>query len=1004
MHPPFVDHLRLFLIACWMICWFPASLVAQQELTISKLSVEDGLTDREVNFTTRGPLGFLWLVSSGIERYDGRDFLRYSRFDSLRTLPVSDITTAVRYDEDNVLFTAGKELHLFSLRTGASRPHAMPEGMDTGFTDIFQLIGDDAASDRLIITGGAGFLTVHLIDRAWRERLRYRVPDESPLYVSLQRSYANGPAGTLWLLDGSGAQVLRIRAGGVDSIPLPLAPDGSFPQHRIAYHPAHGLAVFGSHGVAYRIAPDGDRAETTLTLPPTDGMLYAMHFAREGTLWVAHPKGFYLIDPSRGTARIFGKTLFGPTPYIIYHYFEDAEGAMWYATELGVFRVSIGKPPFQPMLAEPEGEVNRQFREIIPYGQRDTFLVRSHREQTELSRLVLLPNGEEEFQLLSTEVLRRGLVQHHGGNLYHIDPEEGELLIFEPRGQRMSKRPLPIPASTNYRGQFAFDGNGVLHYADRDKNIVRWDLSTDAVSTLTLAPLPQSASMEMLVFVITEDTYVVGYTYDGLAVYNRADGKLLRYLSTRSRPALSNDRVSAIYVDGDSLLWIGTLGGGVNRLDTRTNRMEYMTTANGLPNNLVASITAGRENVWVGTYDGLARFGRRVNRPLQSYGAADGLSHPEFNYRSGCLAPDGSLLLGTLNGITRVFPDAITGQRPIPSVRLTRWQLYNRRTKRQREEVVHHSVPAELTVSPYDNYLQLHFGVPAYGSPGEPEYLIRWDDEDRWRSLERNNFVRLQNIPVGHPTLWVKARDATGNESAAPLRIRLDVQPIFYRTWWFTLLIVGGFLLAVYAVFRYRLRTVQREMDTRTRIASDLHDEVGSSLTTVSYQLQMMDGGGDNDTPMNRLSHEIDDAAGKLRDVLWAVDARNDRWEQVIGRMVDYASDILHPRGIDFTLRHEGSPPSGNIPPAWKQNVYLIFKEAIHNVARHSNGDRVTIVLTSHGARHLTLIVEDNGTAPTDHDPGSGQGLANLHLRARRLNGSLTAGFTDRGFRVHLGI
>jgi signal transduction histidine kinase len=201
------------------------------------------------------------------------------------------------------------------------------------------------------------------------------------------------------------------------------------------------------------------------------------------------------------------------------------------------------------------------------------------------------------------------------------------------------------------------------------------------------------------------------------------------------------------------------------------------------------------------------------------------------------------------------------------------------------------------------------------------------------------------------------------------------------------------------------VRLLQKELQMRTRIASDLHDEVGGSLTGLYLQMQMieMQVPEKEKTSLSKANAIINESITKMRDLVWSIDARSDSWGKILERMQDYASDVLSPLDIRFSFQHHQIDTSQHIDARMKHNIYLIFKEAIHNIAKHSHAATVDIILEQ-TAGVLNMTIQDDGKSTPPQNTSTGQGLNNMKMRAAQLKGKLTAGYTEKGFMVSLKI
>jgi signal transduction histidine kinase len=270
--------------------------------------------------------------------------------------------------------------------------------------------------------------------------------------------------------------------------------------------------------------------------------------------------------------------------------------------------------------------------------------------------------------------------------------------------------------------------------------------------------------------------------------------------------------------------------------------------------------------------------------------------------------------------------------------------------------------------------------------------------DPNWQHHGSNSAVRYQKLPAGKYTLEVMGLDGMLNETAEITTVLMHVRQPFYKSAWFLGLMVLAFLSGIYLLYRYRVAVMQQQQNMRTRIASDLHDEIGGSLTAVSMQLQLLEfeSNGTFRNKLRSLGNKINDSASKMRDLVWSIDTSSDPWSSIIERMQDCAYDLLYPVKIQFSFDVEGLDTNSSPNPTIKQNVYMLFKEAINNIAKHSNASHVEITLL-HTQNNLVMRISDNGKNQDTGSQSSGHGMSSMQLRAKRLKGVVHAGWQMNG-------
>lgn len=284
------------------------------------------------------------------------------------------------------------------------------------------------------------------------------------------------------------------------------------------------------------------------------------------------------------------------------------------------------------------------------------------------------------------------------------------------------------------------------------------------------------------------------------------------------------------------------------------------------------------------------------------------------------------------------------------------------------------------------NSLTIHFSAASFYDEDVTLYSHRMDGlDEQWSSWSPLNRKEYANLFEGRYRFHVRARDANSHVSRTDT-FEFIVAPPWYRTWWFGLSALIAVMAVLWAAYRYRVGQLLRVERLRLQIASDLHDDVGSSLSKIALYSGLAESGV-KDVEGRSLLKEIGrlsrETIATMSDIVWAIDARND--EDLAVRMRELAYELLTPRGIvlTFDVRLEGE-----LPADVRQNVYLIFKEALHNIVKHSNARDVRISALRDNGR-LRLTVADNGEGiPADHRQG--HGLRNMRMRAERIGGRLS--------------
>lgn len=477
---------------------------------------------------------------------------------------------------------------------------------------------------------------------------------------------------------------------------------------------------------------------------------------------------------------------------------------------------------------------------------------------------------------------------------------------------------------------------------------------------------------------------------------------------SNGKNGLKGNTILVIEEDKNGLLWIGT-NNGLSVLDPKTNLIEtYEPEKHGLASSIVCGIVPDElNNLWVSTYYGISYFDRKKNE-FHNFFYADGFTNDEFNRFSFYRDVNGRYYFGGVNGLNTFYASDLLTVEEIPSVAISKIVRLN---SREEGLITNYSQlnPLEtIVISPQDLYFQLHFMLPKFKDTDRNQFKT-WlkNYETDWTPPTTTPFIRYNRLPAGNYTLLINGADPNGNWSKHPVEIQIIVQQVFYKTWWFWLICAVITGVIGYWGFRYQWEQKLQVERFRTKLSSDLHDEMSGLLSGIAMQTDMLQLNSQDDGLKTRLRHigEVSrKAMSKMSDVIWSIDARKDKMGDLIMRMREHADDILLPLNIQYTFEEKKIDRNHRVPPTIRQELYLIFKESINNVAKHSNANRVDIVLNNNEGGFV-MKIEDNGQGiPRKHNGSvshSGQGLSNIKMRARRINAKIEI-LKDQGYTIKL--
>lgn len=443
-------------------------------------------------------------------------------------------------------------------------------------------------------------------------------------------------------------------------------------------------------------------------------------------------------------------------------------------------------------------------------------------------------------------------------------------------------------------------------------------------------------------------------------------------------------------------LWVGTSLGLVE-LNLDNLSFRAYTRKDGLPDYSIRSLAADATGkLWMGTNNGLARFDPATGQ-VRSFSQADGL--PEENFTPGLARrlPSGMLVFGCGPKLLIVPPTGPNGRLPRPVVQVTSVRVNDVASPNLRCASSGARNPEAFTrlKLPYRQNT-LSFGLVAieYGDPARnrTRYKLEGYDE-KWQDDGNPGFVRYPNLPPGNYRLLLLAANSNDEWTDEPKVLEIVILPPWWQTWWFRLVSLALLLLVIYGVYRYRIAQLERLQQMRNQIASDLHDEVGSSITGIrmfsdAVRMELSEDRPELVPPLERIGSSASKIMDSIRDIVWAINPATDRLVDLVDRIREAATTC---EAADLTYAFAGPKLSEQvrINPKVKHNLLLIFKEALNNALKYAEATHIDIAIQLEG-KDLTLKIRDNGLGFESNVVTRGNGLYNMERRTAAMDGKLS--------------
>lgn len=971
-------------------------LHAQRILPLQHISVEEGLSQSTVYSILQDRQGFIWFATGdGINRYDGRTFIPYkTRFnDSLSRYPKDRNVNSLLFEDKfaNIWFTSDAGLSYLDARHRSAR--LVHNNFVVGNGILFAIADDSvwiAAHDRglnVFALNGKGF-----------RQYRYRKNEDSSHNIVVGAVMAGR---SVWIADHEGLLYFdkatrsfqrKFRSGAITGL----------------YRLADGNLLLGTLNGLYKYELTSGKVDF-LPLRYDDKDMQWSDMAEDT---ITH--NLYVSALGAGTLCKFSlvsgdKEFFDFQGSSINSLFIDRSMNLWIGTDgAGVYKLDIKPHKFYCY------PVDRPYNAPIENG----LMVKS-----------IYRDGKGRFWIGS----------YYKGLLIY-DPSTRELEKVDIPGYDHATQPVTV-VSKDHSGSMLVAFNNNLAWIDPSTLKLRRHLQLEDFSGSSQVPVMVSSVVEW-----SPGKYLVG-TNQG--VYVLADDGDKHYLG-KPYAFLHHQYTSSwnysLYTAGDSIVYLGTRNGmakikmtgdttfkfmygsfdsvpvrgfyrssstsilwiaselGLIAYNESTKKYRVFDERSGMANSFVYAILPQADTMlWLSTNGGITNLKLSLSGDsilkthFDNYTAKDGLQSDEFNTGAYYRSPDGIMAFGGINGINWFDPALIKPNpyKAIPAI-----------ASIEVNDTLYASDTAGFIRSlalPYSgNTISFSLRALEYTNPARNRFAYKLEGLDKDWVYTTNDKVRYADLKPGQYHFLLKVSNNEGLWNDRPLSVRLVIQPPFWETWWFRVLVLLVLLLSAYLVARYYIRQKVKERTLelekqqalyleRMRISKDVHDDLGSGLSKITLMAELAgkqkNGEHSLDETIDDISQISRDLVGNMRDLVWVLNPENTTLDSLVVRLREYCSDYFEGLPMQLQLDFPSSVPAFRVLREAQRNIFLTVKEALNNAVKHAEATVISVQLSlDDGMLHIS--VSDNGSGFKPELAGrGGNGLKNMKQRIEVIGG-----------------
>lgn len=462
-------------------------------------------------------------------------------------------------------------------------------------------------------------------------------------------------------------------------------------------------------------------------------------------------------------------------------------------------------------------------------------------------------------------------------------------------------------------------------------------------------------------------------------------------------------QIMSIACNKENELWLGTSKNGIVKVDLQNQLLKkyYTEQQNGFTSSF-SLLFDDFNQLWASTNTGLKKIAAQTGKVI-SFTTSDGL--PESNLEHFILSKShgDSICLLSSSKLIVFHPLSISLSQFTPKVI---FQMFNNSGV---ETPIIEGEGQTVTANYNDKSLSFTFTAINFIDPEKTRFAYTLENyECGWNYTDVNPIATYGNLPEGDYVLKVKASNRAGFWEVPATSIALHINGPFWYKWWFYGLCVVALLTVSYIVYYLRLQQLIRIVSIRDKISKDLHDDIGSALSSINIYGATAKKLSESAAPeisnlLDNLQQTAVTTMENMSDIVWAINPEHDSFEDIINRLEVFSRQMLQAKGIAFDFEVDSHARSNKLSMLQRRNFYFIAKEAVNNAAKYSEATHCSIKVAIEN-KSIVIIIADNGKGfkPDIQNDFGGNGITSMNKRAEEMKGRLKIETGTNGTRITL--
>lgn len=999
--------------ACFLFFWCIAfAMNAQQGFTFTRFTADDGsgLSSNTVYSLYQDEKGFLWIGSAnGLQRFDGSKFVQFAATGT-DGLPYSAVSQILPLDKQQLLlnFSNLHEIGIFDPAHFSYKRLAVKTMRPLTARSAFRLWKD---------AQGVVYLNVFQYGILRYEPRELAFVDDNPFPL---------PQGFTPALNGIFDDAARQQVWFACSKGLCVYDRRSRQTWYSGYNPK-GLALLRNAELQERPTEffiDRKRRHWIFTWPHRVGKGQVKHcFDSSGTVpltqdtaglnsgTVGYGEYRHFLDTRRSGFWVYGLRVLmnwdatagrfyftrssggggsNDIQYTAVHQLiEDRDGNIWVATDRGLYFTSYGSGTYSVVnYLFDNSRVQNNINDILElpggelwfasWGKGILILDSALKPKTIPLYKTAPPASWPELQRASVK-LAWSLHYEKATDDVWMGCNHGVLIQYN-RAKKTTAYRLPPECGHSTIRYITEDKHGKIWLGTQSGRLVKWDGSRFVL-------VQDIGAIIYKIYIDRQGDLWLATEGKGLIQVDPQSGRIVRHFTKEGPARLYSNAGMDIEQLNDSIIIYGA--GALNFINKKTGTVRLLRFEDGLPSNSVRRLRMDADGfLWIVTANGLSRYNPANNR-ITTYGRKDGITLAELATESDYRTRNNYIVFAGGDALMMFKPSLFVTALAPPDVAITDFKVFN-----QFIPVDSLQQLPKIKLSANQASFSIYFSSLSYQQRDRLTYFFKMEGIDKeWQAAEGVNYQNYSLLPPGDYTFKVYAVNVEGIRSAGTTEMHIVIRPPFFRTKWFLSALLFLVILVIYFLHRERVNRLLAVEKIRNRVARDLHDDMGSTLSTINILSSMAKSKMTTDPVktaayISKISDNSQRMMEAMDDIVWSIKPSNDTMQRVTARMREFATGVLEAKDIALQFSVSETVLDVKLNMEARRDFFLIFKEALNNAAKYSKATRVTVNVTTQN-NQLSVVIRDNGVGFDVAKADGGNGMGNMQKRADGVNGKL---------------